>query len=249
MTVMSLPTWFDWSRPGTFMALFSLWSLPNHMPLLHLASTLPLFMHTLPVKTVILFISRFIPLVRFLMAGVSDIFAGSVKIQKHSASEFLHVIVGSKVTSLSVCSAILFLAFLLGVSDRLSTGAVVSGLYFGAMSWMRAFASRAHSCGFLQPFWWLCIQSGHMHAGVGWWFLHLWCTWSLFDSFIRSSMDFATWFFNRHLKGTFVIGWFIAPGWYHNRSRDFSLVVIWRAPRFVLDFLAIFSILIMSVPS
>lgn len=102
MTAMSSPTWFDWCGPGTFIALFSLCSLPNHIPLLHFASTFPFFIHAPSVNTVILFVSRFIPLVRFLMAEVSVIFAKSVKMWKHSASESLQVIIGSKIMSLLV---------------------------------------------------------------------------------------------------------------------------------------------------
>lgn len=112
----------------------------------------------------------------------------------------------------------------------------MSGLYLGAMSCIWVSASRAHLCGFLQPFHWSCMQSVHMQAGEVWCSLCL-RTLSLFDNFIRSAMDFVVWFFSRHFEGTFVSGQFTTPGWYHKGSIIFSFVDSWSAPRFVLYFL------------
>jgi hypothetical protein len=72
--------------------------------------------------------------VRCRVAGKFEILSGLVKILKHSARLVLLVTDGLKVMSSFLFFAIEFLAFLVGVSERLSCrGGLVSRLSFGVI--------------------------------------------------------------------------------------------------------------------
>src|SRR6266702_7578736 len=121
------------------------------MPLPHLASDLPFFMHAPSVYTFILMLSRLSPLVRCRLAGVRDIFSGFVNIRKHSARLSLQVMDGSNIVSVSFLRVATFFAFLLGVRDRSSWMSGARGLYLGARSWILVRASWAQSFGLWHP--------------------------------------------------------------------------------------------------
>ena len=97
----SSPIWFDCWVPGILTALFLGSFSPNHIPLPQVASSL-LFLLRLPsVYMVIGFVSY--PCSRL---GFTNLYAGcrgspglSARTRKHSSSEFLDVIVGSKYIS------------------------------------------------------------------------------------------------------------------------------------------------------
>jgi hypothetical protein len=114
--------------------------------------------------------SRLIPLWSCRVTGVGDIRSGFVKILKHSSIPSLQVIDGSKITSVfSLTQAASFLAFLLGVSDRLLLISIVNGLYFGARLFRRVSASTVQVWGFLQPLSLSWVHSAHMHTWSGSW--------------------------------------------------------------------------------
>src|SRR5258708_4989545 len=95
MMAVSLPTWLDWSFPGTLTTLFLGSSGLNQIPLLHLASSFPflkqapsMYMVTLSWRALTWsFVGRW--------AGTLVILWGSVKIRKHSVVSSLAVIEGS----------------------------------------------------------------------------------------------------------------------------------------------------------
>lgn len=107
-----------------------------------------------------------------------------MKIQKHSATLSLQVIVGLKRTLPLVCLAMLFLLFLWCVSDRLSCCSLIwRGLYLGANLWVLARVSNAHAWGFMHPPALLVEQSGQVQFGDRVCFLFGCCSLSFFDSF------------------------------------------------------------------
>ena len=112
------PVWFECVSPGTFMALFRPSSGPNHIPLPLRAFSLPLLKHAPSVKMVCCGCQSCVPGSWCLLAGLFDILSGLVKILKHSARLFLHVIDGSKVMASFVIWAILLCSFLVLVRER-----------------------------------------------------------------------------------------------------------------------------------
>ena len=72
-----------------------------HTLLLHLASNLPLFMHTPSVYAHMFWRIMFLPHCGWQHAGVIEILVGSVNTQKYSDIPSLHIIVGSKSISVS----------------------------------------------------------------------------------------------------------------------------------------------------
>ncbi len=179
-----------------------------------------------------------------------DIRSGSVKILKHSAKSFLHVIVGSKSISSSFSRVLIFCFFLVRVRDRLSWGSPsASGFNLGAVSLILARPSVAHLCGFMHPFMRSSMQSMHAHRGSS-----TWCVvWLLFLSRIvilmRSAMSLIPCLFRRHFDAALVRGRGSALRWYHaGRCARMSLESL-MAAKLALYFHAVLSILAMSFPS
>jgi hypothetical protein len=190
--------------------------------------------------------SRLIPLWSCWVTGAGNIRSRFVKILKHSSIPSLQVIDGLKITSVfSLTQAASFLAFLLGVSDRLSLISIVNGLYFGARSLRRVSASMAQAWGFLQPLSLSQAHLAHMHTWDGSWREFRVRSLIFLVSFIRSATDFALCLFSMHFILTFVSGRGAAPGWYHAGSLARTPGDILIAARFVWYFFATLSILLM----
>ena len=99
----SSPIWFDCWVPGILTALFLGSFSPNHIPLPQVASSLPFLLQLPSVYTVIGFVSCPCSRLGFtiLYAGCWGLPGLSARTRKHSSSEFLDVIVGSKYISSS----------------------------------------------------------------------------------------------------------------------------------------------------
>jgi hypothetical protein len=159
---------------------------------------------------------------KLLVTGVDKMQSRSMKILKHSLMPFLQVIAGSKIISeFSITWAAVFLAFLLGVSDRLLLTSITRGLYLGMRSFRHVSASTAQAWGFLQPSSLSQAHSAHTHIWDGSWKVFLIRVVSFLLSFIRSATDFVLWLFSMHFALTFVNGWggcsWVVP------SREFCL--------------------------
>jgi hypothetical protein len=91
---------------------------PNHIPLPLCAFNLPLLKHALLVKIVCVVCRWSVLGSWWWLAGSFDILFGSVKILKHSARFFLHVMVGSNRIASLVALAVMLRSFLVFVRDR-----------------------------------------------------------------------------------------------------------------------------------
>ena len=118
----SSPIWLDWALPGTRIALFDGLFFPNHIPLPHVASSFPFRRQQPSVYTVVWSICWPCSLLRFLMryaGSVMVVWFLLVRILKHSSSDPLAVMVGSKIISSPFSiDAFSFFSFLLCVKVK-----------------------------------------------------------------------------------------------------------------------------------
>ena len=246
ITAAISPTWLDWASPGILIARFLRLFWSNHIPLPHLASCFPLFIQAPSVYMVISLHLGMGPCGRCRLVIWWVILLGSVNILKHSARLSLQVIVGSKVIVPSRCLAIWFLSFPDFVRDSPSGGSCFVGLCLGGIRFSLVSASSAHSWGFRHPCSLSRVHSGHSHSGF------LWCVGCCrgclrrADVFTRSATFVMLCFFIKHFARLLFSERGSAVRWYHAGSWARICGVILIAARFVLYFLAVSSIRLMS---
>src|ERR1700761_6658777 len=188
------------------------------------------------------------PFLAVVLQGIFDVvLTPSHPFQKHSARSVLHAISGSK-SILSWCSSAIRIRELrVGVRDMLSRWEIPTrGFRIGAIPVIRVSSSVAHSCGFLHPFDRSFAQSIHVQVGFGVCWLYLLVR-ILADVCIRSVTVFTRCLFRRQLVGVPVMGRGVVLMWNQAGSWALMFGAILSAARFVLYFLAVFIILIISL--
>lgn len=141
-----------------------------------------------------------------------------MKILKHSATLSLQVIIESKRISKLDCFAMMFLAFLQCIRERLLCSPISRGLYFRARLCMHFRASSTQVWGLRHPLILSSEQSWHMQSYDGVCSsIHCW-VFNFFVSFTSSTTVITPCFLRRHCNVVFVNGCVLAKGWYHTRS-------------------------------
>ena len=238
----SSPIWFDCCSPGTLIALFLGLFSPNHMPLPQAASSLPFLRQLLSVYTVIRAVSCPCSRLGFvnLYAGCCGSFGFPARIQKHSSSEFLVVIVGlNSIWSPFSIAAFWFFSDLLWVRVSPSFGGCKAMLYFSSVRPVMSRAVVAQQCGFLQFRLQSFLQGEHLQLSVGSWLLLT--LFSLLQALTRSRMRVALWLVRRH--SVFVL-WYSCGGtpiWNHAGICCFRLLESFLGAKVRLNFFAVWS--------